>query len=499
MGTKYSSNSASGYNATPPADDGTVSEANKVKWSTAKTKLADPIKDLADAINTDIVSHFDRGPTAVTSNTTLGASDFNKIIQVSGAAVTLTLTDAATLAAGWYVDIVSTDTTNNVTIARATASNTINETSADITLLPLQQVRAIVNAAATGFLIDKTLRFGKAVKVNEELDFTGGVKANGTAGKAGQAWVVTADEDDVAWWAPRDWLAGLTISNAADTDHDITVAVGEATNSDNDAVMKLTSAITKQADATWAVGTNAGGMASGESLPANGRVNLWQIQRSDTGVVDFMFNNHATSGESPTLPTNYDRKRLIAKLLTNPSSNFYQVSQDPDNREIVYDSAGAVANIDIPLSLISSVVSSFQLIIEDATPGTDATDLMMRISLDDAATFIALGNYHEATHLLNVAGTETLQVSTTATGYRLAASIGTAANEVFNGVINLHDFRGASTMKQITGHGFYRSSAATNIRTTIGGTYNVSNAAVTHIRLLMSSGNVDARFKLKAL
>ena len=62
MGTRYSTNSASGYNATPPADDGTVSEANKVKYSTVKTKLADPAKTLADDINTDLVEHFDRGP-----------------------------------------------------------------------------------------------------------------------------------------------------------------------------------------------------------------------------------------------------------------------------------------------------------------------------------------------------------------------------------------------------------------------------------------------------
>ncbi len=166
MGTRYSTNSASGYNSTPPADDGTVSEANKVKWSTVKTKLGDPVKDLADTINSELVTHFNNGPTAITSNTTLDSTHYNKVIQVSGSGVTLTLTDASTLGAGWYCDIVSTDTTNNVTLARATASNMINETSADITILALQDLHVVVNAAANGFLVSHEPRHGKKFTVD---------------------------------------------------------------------------------------------------------------------------------------------------------------------------------------------------------------------------------------------------------------------------------------------------------------------------------------------
>lgn len=155
MGTKYSSNSASGYNATPPADDGTVSEANKVKWSTVKTKIGDPVKDLADTINTELVTHFDRGPTSLTTNTTLGATHYNQFIQASGSGVTLTLTDANTLGAGWFCDINSTDSSNTVALARATASNTIDAVTADVSVLPLEHLRVFVNAAANGFITDR--------------------------------------------------------------------------------------------------------------------------------------------------------------------------------------------------------------------------------------------------------------------------------------------------------------------------------------------------------
>ena len=172
MGTKYSSNTASGYNSTPPPDDGTVSEANKGKWSTIKTKLSDPIKTLAESINTDLVTHFDNGPVAYTSNQTLGASNNGQVVQASGSGTTLTLSDAATLGSGWNCEISSTDSTNTVTVARATASDMINETTADVSLLPLQGIKLVVNAAANGFLSSVSPRQGKTLSLGAPLTVT---------------------------------------------------------------------------------------------------------------------------------------------------------------------------------------------------------------------------------------------------------------------------------------------------------------------------------------
>ena len=169
MGTKYSSNSASGYNTTPPSDDGTVSESNKIKWSTIKEKLADPIKTLVDTINSELDTHFDRGPTSLTSNTTLGASHYNKFVQASGSGVTLTLTDASALGAGWFCDIANTDSSNTVSLARATASNTINSTSADVSILPLQALRVFVNAAANGFVATAMRQHSKGERLEASL------------------------------------------------------------------------------------------------------------------------------------------------------------------------------------------------------------------------------------------------------------------------------------------------------------------------------------------
>lgn len=125
----------------------------------------------------------------------------------------------------------------------------------------------------------------------------------------------------VAAVLPMGWIYGLGLSHGTDTEHDITVAAGKARNDADTADMALASAMTKQADATWATGTDAGGMASGESLPASGTIHVWLIKNSGTGAVDVLINNHATSGLSPSLPSGYDIKRRIGSYRTDASNN----------------------------------------------------------------------------------------------------------------------------------------------------------------------------------
>ena len=54
----YSTQTIASYNASPPPDDGSQVAANKVTWAFHKTKLADPIKTLAEAINTTVLAAF---------------------------------------------------------------------------------------------------------------------------------------------------------------------------------------------------------------------------------------------------------------------------------------------------------------------------------------------------------------------------------------------------------------------------------------------------------
>ncbi len=54
----YSSQAISGYNSSPPADDGTKVDSNRVQWSKHISKIGDPIRTLAEAIDSAITSAF---------------------------------------------------------------------------------------------------------------------------------------------------------------------------------------------------------------------------------------------------------------------------------------------------------------------------------------------------------------------------------------------------------------------------------------------------------
>jgi hypothetical protein len=107
-------------------------------------------------------------------------------------------------------------------------------------------------------------------------------------------------------------LYGLTLSNnGSDPTNDIDIAIGSAASDAATPIkMTLATGLTKRLDAAWAVGTNAGGLDTGSV--ADGTYHVWLIQRSDTGVVDALF---STSATSPTMPTNYDRKRRIGSII----------------------------------------------------------------------------------------------------------------------------------------------------------------------------------------
>jgi len=68
----YTKPSVSGYNTSPPSDDGTVSEDNKIKWSTIKTKITDPVKVYADALGSASETAWNELASTTTDDTTNG-------------------------------------------------------------------------------------------------------------------------------------------------------------------------------------------------------------------------------------------------------------------------------------------------------------------------------------------------------------------------------------------------------------------------------------------
>jgi hypothetical protein len=102
-------------------------------------------------------------------------------------------------------------------------------------------------------------------------------------------------------------ISGLTYANnSGDATNDLDIAVGACRDSTDAMDMVLASAITKQSDVAWAVGSGNGGLDTGAT--GNSDYYIWLIKRSDTGVVDALY---SLSSTAPTMPTNYDYKRLI--------------------------------------------------------------------------------------------------------------------------------------------------------------------------------------------
>jgi hypothetical protein len=128
------------------------------------------------------------------------------------------------------------------------------------------------------------------------------------------------------YMAPKGYIWDLTMSNAADTVNDITVDAGEAKDEGHAVVMVLAVAITKQLDAAWAVGTNAGGLNTGAKA-ANTWYEVHLIRRPDTGVVDVMF---TTTANRATLPANYTQQRRIGWIRTDAVPGIRQFTQVGD-------------------------------------------------------------------------------------------------------------------------------------------------------------------------
>lgn len=150
MGTKYTTTSISGYNSSPPPDDGSATEANKVKWSTIKTKLPDPIKTAVESIDSKLTTWSDYGPTEVAVTTTLDADD-NETVVVATSAVTIVLPDASTVGAGWRA-YVKNSSASTIVIDRTTGSDTIDGSAADGSLAAGEGREIMANADADGFI-----------------------------------------------------------------------------------------------------------------------------------------------------------------------------------------------------------------------------------------------------------------------------------------------------------------------------------------------------------
>lgn len=118
MATPYSGVNITGYNSNPPADDGSQTEANRVKWATIKTKLNDPVKTRTDDINTALIAAFgkiDGGITSTGVNYTVLSPDQGKLVRATVASITITTPDATDVGSPFVFGVLN-DSTGDITL-----------------------------------------------------------------------------------------------------------------------------------------------------------------------------------------------------------------------------------------------------------------------------------------------------------------------------------------------------------------------------------------------
>jgi len=108
----------------------------------------------------------------------------------------------------------------------------------------------------------------------------------------------------------------ITISNGTDADHDIDFTAGNF-QFDDGSGQAVATALTKQIDAAWVAGDNAGGLFTG-SVAADTFYYCFVIKNLSTGVIDAGFD---PSYSSPTLPSGYTKKAYRGAILTDGSGN----------------------------------------------------------------------------------------------------------------------------------------------------------------------------------
>ena len=133
MADPYDPPTLTGYNATPPADDGTEVDANKVTWAKIKEKLTDPLKTFVESMNTKVNAAFDT-VSSLFFSTTVKAVDYTVLTTDGGelflwdttTARTATLPAAASAGNGFRVSFKKTTSDTNTLTIDGNASETID-------------------------------------------------------------------------------------------------------------------------------------------------------------------------------------------------------------------------------------------------------------------------------------------------------------------------------------------------------------------------------------
>lgn len=144
-------------------------------------------------------------------------------------------------------------------------------------------------------------------------------------------------------------IGGWTYArDAGDLSNDIAFAAGAGANSTGDYWIQA-GALVKRLDAVWSLGAAGGMLDSG--VVGNNDYWLFAIERSDTGVGDYLA---SLSPTSPSLPTNYDKFRLIGWLRRTGGANVDFVTYEVAGGALEFHWASAGFDVNLPATVTAA-------------------------------------------------------------------------------------------------------------------------------------------------
>lgn len=446
MGTKYETESLTGYNSGAPVDDGTVSEANKVKWSSTKDKLADPIKDQVANIDAKLVAMADVGPDAKIANYTTLTGDHEKTLEVTATSVTVTLLAVASAPSGYTVTVKNNSgSTVDVT---ATGSETIDGSTATVTLADMETLIVQLKQGGAGYIS------------LQQVTLTGGAGLTSVN----------------SFTKTQKWAKGVDIASADDTalldDGNYNDITGTTT------INGMTDGTTGEVRKFHYDGI---AILKHDTAPSAGYSKLWLPNSADyttaaNDELEFVYDGTYWRVSDYVLASGLP---IVVATQTTAANGSSMVLLDTKT-------ASTSSTIDFT-SFIDGTYDNYLIKISGMVPSSNGFDLLMRVSV--ASTFKSDALYYWGLSQIHQGGANVPLGGTTDTSIKLGDSLPNTAANGLRYDINFSnpDSTALYTTFDGSGSGFQTTNGVSGY-TPAG--YYLNTAAIDGIRFLMSTGDI---------
>lgn len=215
-------------------------------------------------------------------------------------------------------------------------------------------------ASAVNYLQAKNSATGTTVEFNalgddSNVTMTISSKGSGNIVLDSNSGDVKADNNVLNHAIINNHKQGLVVTVGTDTDHDVDIAAGSAADTTNTVLMALSATLTKQIDASWAAGDDAGGFPTGISLAGTTWYHVFLIKHTN-GTVDAGFDSSSTAANLLS-DSGYTYYRHIGDVYTDGTLNITGFQRVGDT--VYWDNPA----LDVDISNLSTTPVAYTLLV----------------------------------------------------------------------------------------------------------------------------------------